>query len=96
MAHAKNMRSREAGFLNVGSSLISSFAGPASKGSAKSRKPNRLGPSPGGEFQPQAIHLLHLDVSKNRGGPPKWMVKIMENPIKMDDLGVPLFSEASI
>ena len=31
--------------------------------------------------------------SKNRGGPPKWMVKIMENPIKMDDLGVPLFSE---
>ncbi len=21
--------------------------------------------------------------------PPKWMVKIMENPIKMDDLGVP-------
>ena len=32
-------------------------------------------------------------VSKNRGGPPKWMVKIMENPIKMDDLGVPLFLE---
>ena len=28
---------------------------------------------------------------QNRGGPPKWMVKIMENPIKMDDLGVPLF-----
>ena len=27
---------------------------------------------------------------------PKWMVKIMENPIKMDDLGVPLFSETSI
>ena len=25
--------------------------------------------------------------------PPKWMVKIMENPVKMDDLGVPLFSE---
>ena len=24
------------------------------------------------------------------------MVKIMEKPIKMDDLGVPLFSEASI
>ena len=35
-------------------------------------------------------------VSKNRGGPPKWMVKIMENPIKMDDLGVPVFSETSI
>ena len=25
------------------------------------------------------------------GGTPKWMVKIMENPIRMDDLGVPLF-----
>jgi len=28
-----------------------------------------------------------MGVSKNRGGPPKWMVKIMENPIKTDDLG---------
>ncbi len=28
-----------------------------------------------------------MGVSKNRGTP-KWMVKIMENPIKMDDLGV--------
>jgi len=27
-----------------------------------------------------------MGVSKNRGTP-KWMVKIMENPIKMDDLG---------
>ena len=29
------------------------------------------------------------------GTPPKWMVKIMENPIKMDNLGVrvPLFLE---
>ena len=34
-----------------------------------------------------------MGVSKNRGGPPKWMVNIMENPIKMDDLGVPLFLE---
>ena len=33
-----------------------------------------------------------LGVSKNRGTP-KWMVKIIENPIKMDDLGVSLFSE---
>ena len=33
-----------------------------------------------------------MDVSKNRDTP-KWMVKIMENPIKMDDLGVPLFLE---
>ena len=29
-----------------------------------------------------------MGVSKNRGGPPKWIVKIMENPIKVDDLGV--------
>ena len=36
-----------------------------------------------------------MDVSKNRGTP-KWMVKIMENPIKMDDLGVPLFLETPI
>ena len=27
-----------------------------------------------------------MGASKNRGTP-KWMVKIMENPIKMDDLG---------
>ena len=38
----------------------------------------------------------HMDASKNRGGPPKWMVKIMENPIKIDDLGVPLFLETPI
>ena len=30
---------------------------------------------------------VYMGVSKNRGGPPKWMVKIMENPTKMDDLG---------
>ena len=35
-----------------------------------------------------------MGVSKN-SGTPKWMVKIMETPIKMDDLGVPLFSETS-
>ena len=28
--------------------------------------------------------------------PPKWMVKIMETPIKIDDLGVPLFLETPI
>ena len=37
---------------------------------------------------------LQMGVSENRGTP-KWMVKILENPIKMDDLGVPLFSETS-
>ena len=31
--------------------------------------------------------IRNMGVSKNRGGPPKWMVKIMGNPIKMDDLG---------
>ena len=35
-----------------------------------------------------------MGVSKNRGKKlPKWMVKIMENPIKMDDSGLPLFLE---
>ena len=29
---------------------------------------------------------VHMGVSKNNGTP-KWMVKIRENPIKMDDLG---------
>ena len=33
---------------------------------------------------------------KTGGKTPKWMVKIMENPIKMDDLGVPLFLETPI
>ena len=32
------------------------------------------------------VQQNYMDVSKNRGTP-KWMVKIMENPIKMDDLG---------
>ena len=41
-------------------------------------------------------HRKYMGVSKNRATP-KWMVKIMENPIKMDDLGEnPLFSETSI
>ena len=33
-----------------------------------------------------------MDVSENRATQ-KWMVKIMENLIKMDALGVPLFKE---
>ena len=38
--------------------------------------------------------FVYLDVSKNRGTP-KWMV-YMENSVKMDDLGVPPFSETPI
>ena len=33
-----------------------------------------------------------MDVSLKIGYP-KWMVKILENPIEMGDLGVPLFLE---
>ena len=36
---------------------------------------------------------MAVGVSNNRGFPPKWMVKIMENLIEMDDLRVPLFLE---
>ena len=44
----------------------------------------------------ESILFVHLGVSKNRGTP-KWMVyNDLENPIKKDDLGVPLFSETSI
>ena len=40
---------------------------------------------------------LLMDDSKNRGeSTPKWMVKIMENLIKMDDLGVPGFGGLEI
>ena len=40
--------------------------------------------------------LFTFGVSKNRGRTPKWMVKIMETPILMDDLGVPLCLETPI
>ena len=38
---------------------------------------------------------MYLGVSKNRETPQNWQF-IMEHPIKMDDLGVPLFLETSI
>ena len=51
---------------------------------------------------PGCIHVsfrgciyIYTDVSKN-SGTPNWMVKIIENPIKTDDLGVPLFLETPI
>ena len=37
-------------------------------------------------MQMELIQEYHMGVSKNNGTP-KWMVKIMENPIKLDDLG---------
>ena len=37
---------------------------------------------------PSFINSEYIGVSKHRGTP-KWMVKIMENHIKMDDLGGP-------
>ena len=42
--------------------------------------------------------VYYTDVSKNRGGPPKWMVKIMENPMnKLMIWGVfPIFLETPI
>ena len=36
-----------------------------------------------------------MDVSKNKGTQ-KWMAYFMENPMKIDDLGVPLFLETPI
>ena len=43
------------------------------------------------------LKFNYMGVSKNRGTP-KWMVKIMENPIKMDDLGgkPPIFGNSHI
>ena len=56
---------------------------------------------PGKELLTNGCHTNDLRdeytwvLNQKRGGPPKWMVKIMENPIKMDDLGVPVFLETS-
>ena len=43
-----------------------------------------------GEDENYQIGLL------KKRGTPKWMVKIMENPINIDDLGPPLFLETPI
>ena len=43
--------------------------------------------------EPSNIDMYIWMFPKIGGKTPKRMVKIMENPIKMDDLGVPLFLE---
>ncbi len=43
---------------------------------------------------PVFLSTLCMGGSKN-SGTPKWMV-MMKNPIKMDDLGVPLFLETPV
>ena len=50
--------------------------------------------TPGVEVGPTRQHH-HMGGSKNRGTP-KWMVKIMENPIKMHDFGGTIFGNIHI
>ena len=48
---------------------------------------------------PDRLIMIHMDIEPKIGVvfPPKWMVKFMEHPINMDDLGVlPLFLETPI
>ncbi len=45
----------------------------------------------GAVLKTHVVYLI-LGVSKN-SGTPKWMVYSKKNPMKMDDLGVPLYLE---
>ena len=72
---------------------------PSSNPSADSlRIPNAQTPSPRAKALENMICFFfwYGCFHKIGGKPPKWMVNIMENPIKMDDLGVPPFLETSI
>ena len=53
--------------------------------------------SKGDKSHLEILRIFVVGVSNNRGSP-KWMVKIMENPIKMDDLGVfpPIFGNIHV
>ena len=42
-----------------------------------------------------AFHGFPIEGVSINGGSPKWMVYFRENPIKIDDLGVPPFQETS-
>ena len=52
-------------------------------------------------YTPKWQRIMHIYIYMYmgvfiNGGPPKSMVDFMENPIEMDDLGVPPFQETSI
>ena len=71
------------------------FGNPASMPS--SRPSDRFRHGADRQIFEEKVFKHHLGVEPKIGGnTPKWMVKIMENPIKMDDLGVPLFFETPI
>ena len=52
-------------------------------------------PYASGQFETFQELTIYGCFTKNRHTP-KWIVKTMENPITMDDLGVPLFLETPI
>ena len=67
--------------VEIGSCLLSKMDGRSKKYCKNAFNKKRLQ-----LLQFGSRFYFDMDVSENRGIP-KWMVKIMENPIKMDDLG---------